>query len=205
MTPEKYNKISGIYKIECIVNHKVYIGQSKNILYRWCMHKSKLRSNTHSNPILQNDFNQYGENNFTFEILQIIPDNLTLKEKFWIDIYGGIDTDRTYNFWYKGKANKEFKNKISRKLKGRPVDESTKERLRTMNIGRPMSEHAKQCLIERNKRMKNHYKELNTGKIFITNGIVDKTIKKEDFFQYEKQGFYKGRVKTRWRKIQSND
>ena len=31
--------ISGIYKIENLINHKVYIGQSVNIYKRWKEHK----------------------------------------------------------------------------------------------------------------------------------------------------------------------
>ena len=33
-------KISGIYKIENLINHKVYIGQSKDINKRWSRHRS---------------------------------------------------------------------------------------------------------------------------------------------------------------------
>lgn len=33
-------KISGIYKIENLINHKVYIGQSKDIKSRFNQHKS---------------------------------------------------------------------------------------------------------------------------------------------------------------------
>ena len=31
--------VSGIYKIENLINHKVYIGQSKDIYQRWYTHK----------------------------------------------------------------------------------------------------------------------------------------------------------------------
>ena len=54
------NIISGIYCIENGINHKKYIGQSKNILYRWKKHISALNSNTHDNSYLQSSWNKYG-------------------------------------------------------------------------------------------------------------------------------------------------
>ena len=195
-------RISGVYKIECILNNKVYIGQSNNIYYRWSRHKSKLRKNCHLNYLLQNDYNKYGENNFKFIILEKTDVDLISKETKWINIYGGIESENTYNFLCEKKANQLFKNKISKTLKGKKVNEKTKERLRTMNIGRKMSDHAKQCLIERNQKLKDHYKELNKGKIFITNGIQDKMINPKELNKYIERGFWKGRTKLRWHKDQ---
>lgn len=195
-------KISGIYKIECILNNKVYIGQSSNIYYRWSFHKSKLRKNCHINYLLQDDYNKYGENNFRFIILEKTDIDLISKETKWINIYGGIESENTYNFLCEKNANQLFKTKISKTLKGRKVDEKTKERLRTMNIGRKMSEHTRQCLIERNQKMKDHYRKLNKGRICITNGTIDKAIRPEELEKYESQGFYRGRTKTRWHKDQ---
>lgn len=37
--------ISGIYKIENLINHKVYIGQSINIFRRWKDHMRNLKNN----------------------------------------------------------------------------------------------------------------------------------------------------------------
>ena len=62
-------QISGIYKIENLVNHNIYIGQSTHIAYRWLWHKDKLRTQKHSNEHLQKSWNKYGENNFEFSIL----------------------------------------------------------------------------------------------------------------------------------------
>ena len=64
--------IVGIYKIECIANNKVYIGQSINIKRRLYDHKTRLRKGTHKNKHLQNAWNKYGEDNFTFETFNIV-------------------------------------------------------------------------------------------------------------------------------------
>jgi group I intron endonuclease len=61
---------SGIYKITNIVNGKFYIGSSKNIDFRWNDHKQWLRGNYHNNPKLQHAWNKYGEDKFTFEIIE---------------------------------------------------------------------------------------------------------------------------------------
>lgn len=42
-----------IYKILCVENNKVYIGQTKNPNRRWRQHKSDLKLNKHRNKNLQ--------------------------------------------------------------------------------------------------------------------------------------------------------
>ena len=57
-------KVSGIYCIENITNHKTYIGSSKNIYQRLLKHFALLRYNKHQNAHLQSAWNKYGENSF---------------------------------------------------------------------------------------------------------------------------------------------
>lgn len=59
----------GIYKITCLANGKVYIGQSTNINARWKDHIRRLKICKHDNQYLQNAFNKYGEKNFKFEVI----------------------------------------------------------------------------------------------------------------------------------------
>jgi group I intron endonuclease len=61
----------GIYKIENKANGKVYIGQSANINKRWIEHRSNLNNNRHPNRKLQNAWNNYGQDNFDFNILEV--------------------------------------------------------------------------------------------------------------------------------------
>lgn len=75
----------GIYKITNKVNGKIYVGQSVNIKQRWAEHKANLRNNKHENLYLQNAWNKYGEENFSFEIIEKCnQDELDDKETFWI-------------------------------------------------------------------------------------------------------------------------
>ncbi len=57
-----------IYKIENLINHKIYIGLTNNIVRRRTRHFTDLRHNRHDNHFLQKEFNIYGEDNFSFTI-----------------------------------------------------------------------------------------------------------------------------------------
>jgi len=77
----------GIYFIENIVNNKIYIGSTNRPLsVRLGEHKRKLKSNSHPCGALQNDFNFFGINNFSFQILENIQDlsKIRLMETQWI-------------------------------------------------------------------------------------------------------------------------
>ena len=93
------NKICGIYMIKNLVNEKIYIGKSKDIVRRWYEHKSDLRCQRHDNCYLQNSWNKYGENNFSFNVLEECFDEscLDVLEKFYIDLYGANDKNCGYN------------------------------------------------------------------------------------------------------------
>ena len=64
------NKICGIYKIENKVNGKVYIGLSSDVLKRFKAHKSALNRNGHINKHLLSAYNNYGIDNFSFDIIE---------------------------------------------------------------------------------------------------------------------------------------
>ncbi len=89
---------SGIYKIENKVNGKVYVGSSVNINKRFSNHSWKLRGNKHINPHLQNAWNKYGEESFSFDIIEEIDSSLFLeREQFHIDRCKSNDSKYGYN------------------------------------------------------------------------------------------------------------
>ena len=73
-------KVSGIYCIENIVNHKTYIGSSKNIYQRLLKHFALLRHNKHENAHLQSAWNKYGEKSFQWFVIEYC-DNEYLTQK----------------------------------------------------------------------------------------------------------------------------
>lgn len=92
-------RVQGIYIIVCLVNSRVYIGQSKHIQKRWLEHREELQNGCHCNKHLQNAWNKYGEKSFVFSVLELCEsDKLTEREQYWIDYYGGINSKNTYNF-----------------------------------------------------------------------------------------------------------
>lgn len=64
--------IIGIYKITNKVNRKLYIGESIDIEKRWDKHINDLNENTHHSNKLQKDWNIYGKDNFSFQIIEEI-------------------------------------------------------------------------------------------------------------------------------------
>lgn len=97
--------ISGIYKIQNVYNDKLYIGQSKNIYYRWYQHKSSLNNRHHHCRALQKDWLVFSESSFTFSILEEAPYKELLALEF--EYLNKFDRKKLYNYkienhpWYK--------------------------------------------------------------------------------------------------------
>ena len=77
-----------IYKISNNLNNKVYIGSSIDVERRWRQHKeaSINEKDHHYNYPLMIAFRQFGVDNFTFEIIDTLPDYQTMikAEHNWI-------------------------------------------------------------------------------------------------------------------------
>lgn len=77
----KKEKQSGIYKIVNVKNNKIYIGSARNLNKRWKRHICELNKKTHHNIILQNSWEKYGKDSFTFEVIEIVTDISLLMER----------------------------------------------------------------------------------------------------------------------------
>lgn len=71
---------AAIYSITNLKTGRVYIGETIDVLNRYAKHQESLRTCTHTNQSLQNDYLTYGYDNFSFRILEYIPvpDTLSL-------------------------------------------------------------------------------------------------------------------------------
>ena len=77
---------------------QIYIGQSKHIKRRWVDHKYELNRGIHANTFLQNSWNKYGEESFSFSIVEEVnEDKLDEKEQYWIDYYNTFNDSNHYN------------------------------------------------------------------------------------------------------------
>jgi len=93
------NHISGIYKIENLINHKVYIGQSIDIHNRWISH-----INSKDDCYIHKAIRKYGVKNFSFEIL-IETYDLNYWEKRLIKLFHSNDLNFGYNMTEGGESN----------------------------------------------------------------------------------------------------
>ena len=90
----------GIYKIQNLVNGKVYIGQSRNIKRRWTAHRNNSYNPKASgyNTFLYRAIRKYGLDNFSFEIIEECkPSQLNERENYWIRFYQSNNEEKGYN------------------------------------------------------------------------------------------------------------
>lgn len=150
--------ISGIYQIRNIINNDIYVGSTKSFQSRLYAHITLLERNKHHSRYLQNAYNKYGKQNFTFEILELVENikELILIEQKYLDKYNptynvmklaknhlGVkrseETKRKISESNIGKhyglVNEEVKRKISKSLKGRKFSEQHKNNLKGKTAG----------------------------------------------------------------------
>ena len=60
----------GVYKIENRKNGKIFVGATQNILGRFNRHEFLLKMGLHLNKELQAEWNEFGKDNFSFELLE---------------------------------------------------------------------------------------------------------------------------------------
>lgn len=98
---------SGIYKIENLINGKIYVGKTLHLNKRFKEHLWELKKGNHFNRYLQNSWNKYGEENFKFSILEEVSnkDLLYEKELEWILRLKANDSAYGYNSCLPNKDN----------------------------------------------------------------------------------------------------
>jgi group I intron endonuclease len=110
----------GIYKIENIVDKKIYIGSSVNVESREYKHFWMLKRKSHDNNHLQNAYNKFGKDSFKFQIIEECgDDNLIIRENFYIDFYKSNISEFGYNLatvneFRRNTFNDEVKQKLSK-------------------------------------------------------------------------------------------
>lgn len=84
----------GIYKIINVINNKFYVGSAENFTRRKRIHWWMLRRGTHGNKHLQAAWGKYGEQAFTFVIVEELPE--------------GVDVLAAENIWLKEHVGKGY-------------------------------------------------------------------------------------------------
>lgn len=156
---KKINK-SGIYKIVCKVNNKIYIGSAVNINGRIKRHLNDLKKQKHTSKHLQNAYNLYGEKSFEFLILEqydtIEHEALILREQFYLDTLMPWKKEIGYNtcpIAYSPEQrvlSEEHKQKIRKSMTGKKCSSETRKKISMANKGKRNSDDA----IERMRQKK---------------------------------------------------
>ncbi|MEH1957658.1 NUMOD3 domain-containing DNA-binding protein [Nostoc sp.] len=153
-------KQTGIYAIINLDTGKRYIGSTgKNFSHRWSGHISSLRNNKHHSPRLQNAWNKYGEDKFEFKILEVVPKEEWVDNKYLMDIEQMyLDTYQPeYNICPTAGSNlgrvwsEEYRKTMSKALKGKRHSEESKQKMSLAKKGIPISEEA-----SNKRKSKNH-------------------------------------------------
>ena len=123
---------TGVYKIKCMKNGKVYIGSSAwSTRLRLRAHRNLLRRGKHYSPYLQRSWNLYGEEAFEFITVEECAASKCLKrEQYWLDktkAYSprfGFNTCRHAHSTAGREVKSETRTKIAAKLRGRKLPAS---------------------------------------------------------------------------------
>ena len=132
--------MTGIYCIENTANGKRYIGQARHIERRWRQHRVSLENGKHCNDHLQRAWKKYGENAFSFYVLELCDlESLSDRERFYI---AKFDTLRNgYNMTEGGDGTRgyehteDYKRHMSELYAGRTFSQDTLRKMSEVKRG----------------------------------------------------------------------
>ena len=135
-------------------------------------HIQNLKGNRHENPYLQNAWNKYEYDNFSFKVLEYCDfDQCKIRENYYCSLYNTHDSNKGYNLRptgtdLKNKFTEEHKEKIKQSLKisekfknrdcgkgmrGKYHSEETRKKISNSNKGKNHTEETKLKLSSLNK------------------------------------------------------
>lgn len=141
MSNEDYG---GVYRIVNNVNYKLYIGSSIHVNRRIYTHIQALNGKYHGNTHLQNAWDKYGGENFSFETIEIIDgseEDIRKREQYWLDYYRSYDYNLGYNMSHYAiggggyEVSDDTRKKLSEAHKGKTHSEKTKKKMSEIKQG----------------------------------------------------------------------
>jgi group I intron endonuclease len=162
--------LGGVYLITNDRDDRRYAGSSANIKNRFGNHRSDLRNNRHRNKRLQEAWNEYGEDAFTFTVMErtqtpsdrkAAAEVLAAAEQWWFD---ELHIDITYDFNIAPvagsnlgfKHTEETKALLSEQRKGRTFTDEQRARMSLGHMGNPSNTGKKATAETRAKQSAAH-------------------------------------------------
>lgn len=158
----------GIYLIQNVITGERYVGSSRDVYHRRNQHFSELQKGVHRNNRIQSSYNQYGKENFIFNVLEDVEnkDDLVLREQYWLDTinpeYNLLKTANNNTLTRSEFLLEKYK-RHGDLIRGKKASEETKKK---QTLG--LLEYWATPGIKDSRRLtqdqKNHLSEVNTGK-----------------------------------------
>ena len=119
--------VRGIYLWTNIINGKKYVGKSENIQKRKRSYKDEIKRD--SSRYIIKAMKKHGLENFKFEILEKIENDINIleKEQFWMDHYDTMDKNKGYNVLKAEETPGESFSKGSKNNKAKLTEEDVLE------------------------------------------------------------------------------
>ncbi len=150
--------IGYIYCITNKINKKKYIGQTiQEYKKRWYRHIHELNNDAHMNKHLQNAWNKYGEDNFSFEVLEILKSDsedklrkiINEKEISYINEWNLLNREYGYNIAEGGSEGNNFAGKTEEEMN--EIKRKKSESMKGKNVGKYHSDESKKKMSETHK------------------------------------------------------
>lgn len=148
----KASNSCGVYRIDCLVDKKFYIGSSANIPRRLRAHRSALRNGRHANVKMQAAWNKYGEPAFAYSIVSLCAKStvLAVEQKTITKLHAvelGFNLSLSTVAPMKGRKHSQSAiRKIGAASRSRVITQKTRERMkraaqtRSADVSRQMRE-----------------------------------------------------------------
>ena len=140
----------GIYQIRHDLSGRVYVGSAVSITKRCAQHIRELNRSKHHSQKLQNAWNKYGADAFSFSVIEEVsaPENLLAREQHWIDTFDaarvGFNMTPTAGSILGHKFSDESKRRMSKAATGHIKSAEHRANLSRVNTGKTMSDEARQ-------------------------------------------------------------
>lgn len=171
--------IPGIYRIICSKTNCIYYGQTSCFLRRSFQHLQLLKKNSHSCLKLQNDFNYYSKNSFSFEIILIekSPNKRLKIEKDLIlnaaegSLYNPVNQNRTFNYQPRVAQQVQIDNVVYPSIAEAARQLNQSSRTLRKKLDDPVNQSYQRLYFQRHSYF-DEYQVIITGKIYPTTSKV---------------------------------